>query len=79
MRMLSTGQPSTLKTYRKLAGLFGPKAVAFIEKKIEESNEDDEVIAEEGQMLMLLADIEFREENENEVAGQADEERTHTL
>jgi hypothetical protein len=57
MRTLSTGEPSTLGTYKKMCILFGPKAEEFIQNKIDESpnGEDEEVIADESQMLMLLA------------------------
>lgn len=56
MRTLSTGDPSTLGTYLRLAEIFGPKAVEFIQKKIDESpnGADEEVIADESQMLLLL-------------------------
>lgn len=64
MPIISTGHPSTLATYRMLsAGLWGEdsRAVAFIEKKISESpnGADEGVIADETQMLMLLAQIEY--------------------
>jgi len=57
MQTLSTGDPSTLGTYKKLAGIFGDKAVEFIQRKIEESpnGENEEVIADESQMMVLLA------------------------
>ena len=57
MQILSTGDPSTLGTYKKLAQIFGSKAVEFIQKKIDESpnGENEEVIAAESQMLYLLA------------------------
>jgi hypothetical protein len=59
MNMLSTGMPSTLKSYKTLCNLFfGPDSeqAAFIAKKISESpnGEDEEVIADESQMLYLL-------------------------
>ena len=57
MRKLSTGQDSTLGTYKKFAVVFGPKAVAFIQEKIDEApnKENEEVITDESQMLFLLA------------------------
>jgi len=67
MTKLITGEDSTLGTYLKVAKIFGPKAEAFIKKKIAESPNGDkeEVIAAESQMLMLLAlidkDKEFQE------------------
>ena len=59
MKILSTGDPSTLGTYKKYAVIFGSKAVDFIQKKIDESpnGETEEVIADESQMLFLLASM----------------------
>jgi len=56
MNKISTGHPSTLKTYRVIAEYFGEKATAFIDQKMAESpkGEDEEVLAAEGQMLNLL-------------------------
>lgn len=62
MTKLSTGDDSTLGSYKKLARvLFGPKAEAFIDKKIAESpnGENEEVIADETQMIFLLQQIAF--------------------
>jgi len=57
MNYLSTGEPSTLGTYKKLARIFGKKAEDFIQRRIDESpnREDEEVIVVEQQMLVLLA------------------------
>lgn len=57
MKLLSTGDPSTLGTYKKLAIIFGDDAVQFIQDKIDSSpsGEDEEVIAEESQMMILFA------------------------
>ena len=59
MTIISTGEPSTLKTYKRLTQIFGPKAVEFIQNKIDESpnGEEEEVIAHETQMMVLLAHI----------------------
>ena len=59
MRTLSTGDPSTLGTYKKLAVIFGGKAQKFIQDKIDESEkgEDEEVIADESQMMLLLGSM----------------------
>jgi len=62
MIMLSTGHPSTLGTYRDLCELFFSKdspQYRFIEQKISESpnGTDEEVIAEESQMMYLLASL----------------------
>lgn len=55
--MLSTGEPSTLKTYKKLATVFGGAAVDFVQKNIDNSEvgENEEVIADETQMIYILA------------------------
>jgi hypothetical protein len=57
MVKLSTGEDSTLGTYKKWAKVFGPDAVKFIEDKIKESpnGESEEVVADEGQMMLLMA------------------------
>ena len=57
MQKLSTGDDSTLGSYKKLAVIFGEKAVDFIQRKIDESpnGENEEVIAHESQMIQLLA------------------------
>ena len=59
MKTLSTGEPSTLGTYKKMCVLFGSKAEAFIQDKIDASDkgESEEVIADEQQMLILLASM----------------------
>ena len=63
MNKLSTGEDSILQTWRKIAYVFdGFKqgaATDFIDKKIEESpnGEFEEVVADESQLLMLLASI----------------------
>ena len=56
MRTISTGEPATLGTYLKIAKFFGKGAEAFMRKKIDESpmGENEEVIADESQMLYLL-------------------------
>lgn len=59
MHTISTGEPSTLGTYLKIAKIFGEKAEAFIQQKIDEHEKgaEEEVIADESQMLMLLASM----------------------
>ena len=62
MQKLSTGDDATLGNYRRLACVvFGEesKAVKFIDEKIAESpdGENEEVIADEGQMVYLLGTI----------------------
>jgi len=55
---ISTGEPSTLGTYKKIVDtqIFGQKAIDFINEKIEssEKGEDEVVIAHESQMMHLL-------------------------
>lgn len=60
--MLSTGQPSTLGSYLDLCNLFfGPESnqSKFITDKINESSKgrEEEVIADESQMLFLLQSL----------------------
>ena len=59
MKKLSTGDDSTLASYRKLASLFfgeRSKAVQFIDAKISISpdGQNEEVFADESQMVNLL-------------------------
>jgi len=60
MQKLSTGDDATLGNYRKLARAFfgaDSKAVKFLDEKIAESRNgaNEEVIADERQMIYLLA------------------------
>jgi len=59
MRTISTGEPSTLGTYKKMCILFGAKAEEFIQSKIDESpnGENEVVIADERQMIQLLGSM----------------------
>ena len=68
MKMLSTGEPSTLGTYKKMSIIFGQKAIDFIQAKIDESpnGEDEEVIADERQMIYLLSQIASNSEEAEE-------------
>jgi len=62
MRKLSTGHDSTLASYKELATAFfgsDSKAIAYLDKKIEEQGADEEVIADENQMIALLANIHY--------------------
>jgi len=56
MRKLSTGADSTLGEWRKLVeATFGPgKALDYLDKKIEEQGEDQEVIVDERQGICML-------------------------
>lgn len=57
MNKMSTGQDSTLGNHRKFAvAIFGAEspAVAFLDQKIEEQGENEEVIVEEGQFINAL-------------------------
>lgn len=62
MTKISTGQDSTLETYRQIAVvLFGEQSepVQFLDQKIAESpnKEKEEVVADERQMLYLLVNM----------------------
>lgn len=59
---ISTGEPSTLGTYKKIATILtgeNSEAVKFFERKIQESpnGENEAVIAHESQMLMLIMEL----------------------
>ena len=67
MKKLSTGDDSTLKNYRLLAkAYFGEesKAVSFLDQKIADSpnGENEEVLADERQMLQLFGAMYFKDE-----------------
>jgi len=61
MKLLSTGQDSTLGNYRKLAEAFGMSELAlkFLDDKIAAAphGENEEVLADEGQMIHLLVSL----------------------
>lgn len=64
VKLLSTGQPSTLGTYRKLScTVFGEdsKAVKFLDDKIAKQGEGEIVLADERQMLYLLNSLHLGE------------------
>jgi len=64
MRTISTGEPSTLATYLKIAKIIGaPGAPEFLEAKGAEDPDgmNAEVIADERQMLYLLTNGNFKE------------------
>ena len=57
MRKLSTGDDSTLGNWKKLVvGVFGAKhpSVKFLDSKISEQGEDEEVVIDEGQFINAL-------------------------
>lgn len=63
---ISTGEPSTLRTYRKMAAIFfgeDSAATAFLDEKIAESpnGADEEVVQHETQVLYLLANLSSSE------------------
>ena len=63
MQKLSTGDDSTLGNHRKLAvAAFGEDsaAVKFLDEKIKEQGEDEEVIQDESQVMYLLANIHLK-------------------
>lgn len=66
MKFLTNGEPSTLGTYLKIAMAFGGKdckAVQFFEQKIAEQGADEEVIADETQVLILINKLNEKCEN----------------
>lgn len=71
MKKISTGQDSSLKTYREIAFILGGfkdnKATEFIDKKILESKngENEEVLADERQVIQLLYALTKNEEDTN--------------
>lgn len=56
---ISTGEPSTLKTYRNLAAVLFPKALPMLDRRIEQFGENEQVLQAETQMIYLLGQIEF--------------------
>jgi hypothetical protein len=63
MKKLSTGDDSTLGSYRKLASAFfgeDSKAVEFLDKKIAKQGETQKVIQDERQMIYLLSHMAFK-------------------
>ena len=71
MKMLSIGEPSTLGNWHKLcSAVFGPESAPtkFIQEKIEKATngEHEEVIADEGQLLLVLGSMFLDEENKKE-------------
>lgn len=65
MKKLSTGDDSTLGNYRKMAAATfgeGSSAVKFLDEKIKKQGEDEEVIADERQVLMALFNMVAKEQ-----------------
>ena len=61
MKMLSTGQPSTLANWHALCqAMFGPesKATVFIKEKMDAQGPDMEVVSDEGQLLYALVQMD---------------------
>jgi hypothetical protein len=56
---ISTGEPSTLKTYRKIAEFLFPKALPMLDERIAAYGEDEVVVQHESQMLYLFGEIQF--------------------
>lgn len=57
---ISTGEPSTLGTYRKIAAALTGEdlpATKMLDQKIKEQGEDAEVIQHESQMLFLIVQM----------------------
>lgn len=67
MKKLSVGCDSTLGNYRNLAKtVFGEDspAVEFLDSKIEKSSAEEEVIADEGQMVHMLTTLHVKNSKE---------------
>lgn len=74
MNTLSIGMPSNLRSYKTLCDtFFGPESVQakFIADKIHQSpnGEDEEVIADESQMMYLLATMEDKSKSLDTLLG----------
>lgn len=57
---ISSGEPSTLKTYRKIAAALtgeNSPATKFFDEKIKEQGEDEIVVQDERQVLMLIVQM----------------------
>ena len=59
MRTISTGQPSTVGTYYGISKFFGEKAEGFMKFHMDKYGADEEIIAEESQMLYLMANVNW--------------------
>lgn len=62
--VISTGEPSTLKTYRAIAAaLTGEQsdAVKFFDEKIKDQGPDERVIATESQVIYLIMSMAVNE------------------
>ena len=60
MKEMSVGMPSTLGNWHKMSSaVFGPdsRATEFLQKKIDEQGPDEEVIADEAQLIQVLVTI----------------------
>lgn len=69
MNMLSIGMPSTLGSYKKLCDLFFGEESAqsrLINEKIAQYGVDEEVIADESQMMYLLMNLDDSNSHEME-------------
>lgn len=67
VRTISTGKPSTLKTYYDIAvALFGEgsKPAEFLADKAAEQGWDEEVVADERQMIYLIGTMGTSADNE---------------
>ena len=64
MRTISTGQPSTTGTFHGISKFFGKEAEAFMKEYVDKFGPDEEIIAEESQMLYLLANLHTLDEEQ---------------
>jgi hypothetical protein len=61
MKMMSTGQPSTLGNWHAMSKAFfgeDSPATVFLQEKIDAQGPDEEVISDEGQLLHALVQMD---------------------
>ncbi len=57
MKKISTGDDSTVGTYMTIAKFFGPNVQNFMAEYEKKYGKDEEIIAEESQMMILFASL----------------------
>lgn len=69
MKEMSVGMPSTLGNWHKMSvAIFGPdsRATKFLQDKIDVQGPDEEVIADEAQLIQVLVTIHLGVEEPND-------------
>ena len=72
--VLSTGEPSTLRTWRKIAATLTGEdspATKLLDEKIRQQGEDAEVIQHESQMMLLIVHMGL-DRNDTDDAGEGE-------